>query len=929
MLMRITSLFTAIFILTGISSFAQSAHVKGSVTDTVNKKQLVNSSVVLLRKTDSILVSFNRSKENGNFSIPLVDTGKYVLVISFPGFADYSDELQFTGADIDLGSVYLTPRSKLMEEIIVKKTIPAIRFKGDTIVYKADSFRVQPGATVEDLLKKLPGIVVDKNGKITAQGEQVKKVMVDGEEFFSDDPTIATKNLMSNMVDDVEVFDKKTDQAEFTGIDDGQKTKTINLKLKEDKKNGYFGKAEAGTNFGDYWNNSVMANQFKGKRKVSGYGVMSSTNKTGLDWQDNMNYGGTNMESGMNDDGGMYISFNNQDEFDGGGYYGEGLPKSWAAGLHFSNKWDKDNKHLNGNYRFNKLDNNAQVNTRSQYILPDTLYYVNERNNLFNNRQRHKLEGIYDVKLDSLSSIKVNVNGSVGDGYKRQDFNTESLNDVSDTVNTSRRQTTTSSTNQAINTTITYRRKFKRPGNTFSATFRQQYANLESDGFLKANTRFFDESGDVIQNDLIDQEKINQSKNLNLMGRLSYTHPVSKKGYVEINYQLENKAMTSLRQTLEKSNPTDPKYDEEVPAFTNNFDFNTLLNTAGVNYRYSKPKKYSYSFGMNVSANKLVQKDLKRDTTSTFRYLNFFPMANLQLNMKKSTNLYLSYRGSTQQPSINMLQPVADNTDPLNISIGNPDLNIAINHNLEGYIQKFNFIAESGYWANMSLNYTQNSFATRDVVDSTGRRIYQTVNVNGVYNAYGYFSYNFKIKNTGWNFDVGSQLGYYQTMNFVNGEKNRTRSGNIGVNSSIRYMKEKKYSLGLRPEITYNFSTSSIRTDIKTDYWTQNYSVEYGLFFLKKFELNGEVTFQYRQKTSAFPENTNAILWNMWLDRKFAKNDAFKLRIYAFDILNQNIGFRRTINTNMVSERTYNTFNQYVMVSVIWNFSKNGKPMSW
>ena len=927
--MRKNVLLTLFLLIWGLTSFAQKSSITGVVTDTVNKKQLVNSSILVLRKADSVLIKFSRSKENGSFIITSLDTGAYILIVSSPSFADYSDELRTTGPDIDLGSIYLTPRSKLMEEIIVKKTIAAIRFKGDTIVYKADSFRVQPGATVEDLLKKLPGIVVDKSGKITAQGTQVKKVMVDGEEFFSDDPTIATKNLLSNMVDDVEVFDKKSDQAEFTGVDDGQKTKTINLKLKEDKKNGYFGKAELGSNLNNYWNNSLMANQFKGKRKISGYGTMASNNKTGLDWQDNMNYGGMNMESGMDDDGGMYISIQNDDEFDGGRYNGEGLPKSWGAGLHFSNKWDNDKRHLNGNYRFNKLDNNAEISTRSQYILPDTLYYVNERNKLFNNRQRHKLEGIYDIKLDSLSSLKINVNGTVGKGFMNQEINSESLNEVNDTVNTSKRQNSNTSETQTLNTTITYRKKFKRPGNTLSATFREQYANSIADGYLKANNRFFNENGDIVRQDIIDQQKVNNSDGLNLMGKISYTQPVTKKSYLEFNYQLENKALTSVRQTLEKSDPNNPKYDTEVPVFSNNFDYNTLSNTGGINYRFAKPKKYNYTIGMAVSADKLVQKDLKRDTISTFRYLNFFPIATLQMNMKKNRNLYVSYRGRTQQPSINMLQPVADNTDPLNISVGNPNLKVALIHSLEAYMQKFDFISESGYWANVSFNYSQNSFATRDVVDSIGRRIYQTVNVNDVYNGNGYFSYNFKVKNTGWNFDIGTNLSYGQNVNFVNGEKNKTKSGLVGINGSARYIKEKKYSIGLRPDLSYNFSSSSIRTDIKTNYWTQTYSFEYGLFFLKKYELNGEVNMQFRQKTSAFPDDNNSILWNMWLDRKFAKNDAFKLRIYAFDILDQNIGFRRTINTNLVSERTFNTFNRYLMFSVIWNFNKNGKPMSW
>ena len=331
----------------------------------------------------------------------------------------------------------------------------------------------------------------------------------------------------------------------------------------------------------------------------------------------------------------------------------------------------------------------------------------------------------------------------------------------------------------------------------------------------RANNIFFNEHGDVVRQDLIDQQKVNNSKNLNLMGRVSYTQPVSKKSYLEFNYQLENKAQTSFRQTLEKSNPNDPKYDAEVPAFTNNFDYNSILNSAGMNYRFSKPKKYNYTIGMSVSANKLEQKDLKRDTISTYHFLNFFPIATLQMNMKKNKNLYVSYQGRTQQPGINMLQPVADNTDPLNISIGNPDLKLALNHNLEAYLQKYDFLSESGYWSNLSLNYTQNSFATRDIVDSIGRRIYQTVNVNDVYNARVYFSYNFKIKNTGWNFDIGTQEAYGQNVNFVNGEKNKTKSGNAGINGSVRYIKEKKFSAGFRPDMSYNFSTSSIRSDIK------------------------------------------------------------------------------------------------------------------
>ncbi len=302
--------------------------VSGTLTDSVNNKKLLNSSVSILRQSDSVLVKYTRTDQNGLFRLQLKDTGRYILRISHPGFADYSDTLGFYAIDNrDLGQIYLTQKSKLLEEIIIKKTIAAIRFKGDTMVLKADSFQVKAGASVEDLLKRMPGFQIDKNGQITAQGERVQKVLVDGEEFFSDDPTIATKNLLANMVDDVEVFDKKSDQATFTGIDDGQKSKTINLKLKEEKKNGYFGKVEAGSDMKKFWNNNAMLNYFKGKKKISGYGIMSNNGKTGLSWQESTNFGGlSNMETGMSDDGGMYVMFNNGgDEFDNDSFEGEGI----------------------------------------------------------------------------------------------------------------------------------------------------------------------------------------------------------------------------------------------------------------------------------------------------------------------------------------------------------------------------------------------------------------------------------------------------------------------------------------------------------------------------------------------------------------------------------------------------------------------------
>jgi hypothetical protein len=326
------------------------------VKDTVEKKNPSNAVVSVLRKADSVLVKFTRTDREGNFSVPGLQPGKFIIMITHPYMGDYFDTLELApNAQLDLERVYLTPKTKLLAEVILKSG-SAIRIKGDTTVYTADSFKVRPGANVEELLRRLPGIQVDRTGQITAMGERVKKVLVDGEEFFGSDPGIATKNIRADYVKEVEVFDKKSDQAEFTGIDDGVKDKTINLKLKDDKKQGYFGKVEAGGGLKDRYDNSVMLNAFKGKRKLAGYGIMSNTGQTNLDWKDAQNYGGgmDNMKTGVTDDGGMWISMSNED----GNYWGgrNGIPQNWNGGLHFNNKFNDNKQSFNAGYKFSKVN---------------------------------------------------------------------------------------------------------------------------------------------------------------------------------------------------------------------------------------------------------------------------------------------------------------------------------------------------------------------------------------------------------------------------------------------------------------------------------------------------------------------------------------------------------------------------------------------
>ena len=313
---------------------AQENLLKGSVADTLNKQVLHNAVVSLLRPKDSVLIKYVRTDQQGKFQLNGVPSGKFLILVSYPNYADYLDQLTIDDTQSrDLGNIPLMTKAKLLEEVIVKQKISAIRMRGDTTEYRADSFRVSANANVQELLRKLPGITVNGKGEISAQGQKVEKVLVDGEEFFSDDPAVVTQNLRADAVEKVQSFDKKSDQAVFTGIDDGQKTKTLNLVLKEDKKKGYFGKVEAGSDFDRYRYGKTMLNVFKGKKKAAAYITSDNTRYESLNWSERRNYGeDMNTQTEMSDDGGIMM-WSNGDDFS----WGRGLPNSTTGGLHFIN----------------------------------------------------------------------------------------------------------------------------------------------------------------------------------------------------------------------------------------------------------------------------------------------------------------------------------------------------------------------------------------------------------------------------------------------------------------------------------------------------------------------------------------------------------------------------------------------------------------
>jgi hypothetical protein len=899
--------------------FCQTSSIKGKLADSASSEKPVNAVISILRQKDSTLVKFSRSDKSGNFQIDQLDSGNYVVLITYPKYGDFVDRIALKpGENRDLKTIYLTGKAKLLQEIVIKQA--AMRMKGDTTEYNADSYAVKPNATVEDLLKQLPGIQVDKDGKITAQGQQIQKVLVDGDEFFSDDPTIATRNLRADAVSKVQVFDKKSDQAEFTGIDDGNTTKTLNLKLKDNAKHGYFGKLSAGA-LDKYYNAQALINAFKGKRKLAAFLIGSSTNNTGLDWQESQNYGFQNDNIQFMEGGGIMFTNNSSDDLGTQNYYGQGLPESIKGGLHFSNKWNSDKDNMGGDYLFNKLSVHSSGNTYTQNTLEDSVFYNRESADTHSDRIRHSLSGMADLQIDSSSSVRITANGYTGTSQNSSDYQSQALSQENKLVNSSNRMTFGNGDNSALNTNALWRKKFKKKGRTLSVNLEERYNATNSDGILRNLSDFYDASGVIFKKDSTDQSKVNGNNSLVAGIRGTYTEPLSKKSFLEFNYSFYNNSSTQKRSSYNKD--LNGKYADLVDTLSNDFRYIYNTHSGGINYRYND-KKFNFSFGGNIANTAFQQSDLVKDTTRKYNYYNLAPRANFNYKISPYSGIRFNYTGNTQQPTIDQLQPLTNNIDPLNIVIGNPALKQEFRNNLNLSYNNYKVLSERYIYLGTYFTFTNNDISSTYTIDALGKRTTQYINVNGNYSVQFYANYGFKIPKTKLNVYMYPNANISHNTNFVNGNKNLTKSLRVSSNFGLRYYKEEKYNFNASFSPTYSNSNSSISTAASTNYWTYDYSFEGSIYPVKKLEIGSDIDFNFRQKLNEFDKNTDVIVWNAFIEKKFLKKDALTLRASINDILNQNKGYDRNIQPNAIVERHYLTFQRYGLITLTWNFNNKG-----
>ena len=888
-----------------LPAFSQTMHIAGNVQDTISKTGLQNATVTVIRIKDSIMIDFARTNSKGFFEFNNLPIDTVQVTVSYPKAGDQMFYVfgSKENNSFDFGKIVLPPKSQNLNEVIIYAFKDPVYYKGDTLVYTADSFKVKPNATVEDLLKKLPGIKVDAQGKITSQGKTISEVLVDGDEFFGSDPTVATKNLAAKGVESVQVYEKKNENAAEGGDETIQ---VMNLQLKEEAKKGYFGKVSGASDFQKFYEGELLMNKFKGAQKISVFTLTSNTPRSNFGWGDSYKYGLEN-ESGMssNEDG------DNMYWMNGGGNQNQGVPQTLKSGIYYNDKLESKTK-LGLNYSYNKKELKAVSSEKSQYFLQDTSYITNNENENLEKSEGHSINMKITQTLDSLTDLiiepKLNLNNSRQTNSQLTKFTT-----VSDTLT---HKTDVLNTNNAdgytLNSSAKLKRKFKKKDRLLLVNYNYTVDDNKSLGVLKSFNTFYNSTN---PNDSINQQKINTNNTQTHNANVVYTEPLTKKIKLEFDY-IYNYSVG--KQNKKAQNFRSGEYSLYDSTLSNNFENTKITNRLGLKFIY-EAKKQSFNFGsrfrnVDITNSILIsQKQVKQSVN------NILPFLGYMYKFNQNARFNFKYKTSSNQPSINQLQPVPDNSNPNQIRLGNPDLLPTFEQDFSASLNSHKPISGKYMWASLNYSTTNNDFANSTVYDNLGRTITKTVNVNDNYNASGNISGGLPMFSRKLSINPSASISYNNYSSFVNSQKNTTTTLNpnfgLGVDVNIDTL-----TFSISYNYDYNMPSSTLSNESNKPYAQHQFDASLNLKLPFKFWIDTDAKYLINSKRAA-GYNINYFIWNVSINKAFLKNENFILSVSGNDILNQNISTSRDVQGNVITDNKTNIISRYFLLKLTYKFN--------
>ena len=901
--------------------------VRGVAFDTISKQPVAGATITVLERIDSSLVTFTMTENDGRFALKGLANGEYRLLITHVNYHNSNTFFKITdnNKNAEPGNVVMNDKTKVLEEVVLASEAPPVTLIGDTLQYNAGSFKTLPNASVEQLLKKLPGVKVEKDGTIKAQGEKVTKVLVDGKEFFGNDPKIATKNLPADAVDKVQVYDKQSDQAQLTGFEDGNYEKTINLKLKKDKKKGVFGKVNAGAGNKERYEGKFNVNSFKGARQFSAIGMGNNTNAEGFSFMDILNFTGelTRMQSG----GGGNININvSGDEaaamgINAGGR-NSGINTAWGGGLNYNNiigtKLD-----FQSNYFYSRFNPNSESHIQRQYFLPDSFYFYSQNSfadNLSNNH-RFNLNTLYQV--DSMNSIRITPSFSYQKTNNRSQTDYQTLSEDKILTNEGFSNTTSASEGYNFRNDIIWRKKFARKGRTFSLSLQTSLNESDGDGSLSSINSFYNPNGSLLKRDTLNQQSTIKGDLKGYNAKAVYTEPIWKRSLLEFSVSKSNTKSTSQKTTYDY-NKANGKYDQLNNILSNDFENMYSYINGGIRMRTQK-KKYNYSLGANWQQAELEGKIISgtKDSLISKTFRNILPTARFQYNFTRFKNLSLTYNTSTNQPTMAQLQPVLDNSNSLNIREGNPDLKQEYNHTAQAHLDLLSPYKNKNLFMYLTAQLTQNKIVNYDIINQLGIKRTKPVNVNGVYTVNSNISYSMPVRFLKGSVELGNNTGLFKTKQFINTVGNDIKTLSFGPDLRLDMNPTEKLNIAVGAGFNYNKTKYSLQSAFDNNYFSQEYNTSVDWQMSKGFFFSSDFTYTINsQRASGF--NLKVPLWNASISKQVLKFNRGELKFAARDLLNKNVGISRNANNNYIEDSRVLTLRQFFLLSFTYSLSKTG-----
>lgn len=877
------------------------ATLKGRLIDSTGKQSLKDASVTILDARDSTLEVFGLTKEDGSFEIKNISFGNYLVHISFQGYETIFKPvtLSKTNTELNLGSIYLKQQANDLGMVTVTQS--PITVKNDTLEYNAGSFKTKPNAVVEDLLKKLPGVEVDKNGAIKAQGENVTRVLVDGKRFFGDDPKLATKNLPPDVVDKIQVFDDLSDQSKFTGFDDGNRVKTINITTKKDKRKGYFGKGVAGIGSDERYDESFNIHRMNGTQQISLTGQANNTNRQNFTTQDFLG-GGNGGGRGR------------------GGGGGGGITTSLAGGINYRDSWSKD-ADVSGSYFYNKQNAISATQSLTQNILTQDSSTFNNRNrNSERINQNHRFNFNIEAKLDTMNSFVFRPGVSFQHATPNARSSTlTTTGDNGKMVNQSVNSTYNTNSGYNINgSNLQLRHRFNKRFRTLSLDLGFSANSNNSNGYNYAVNTFYLPSS---RTDTINQHYISTSNAFSFNPSLSYTEPIASNQILELNYSYAYNNNHSENNTYRLNNNTH-EYSQFDSLFSNSYKYTSKSNRATLSYRLQN-QQYNFSIGTGLQFTEQHSINTTKKIDVFNRFTNFTPTANFQFLFSKSKNLRINYTGRTGQPSIMQLQPLTTTSDSINFQVGNPNLKPQFTHSLRLLYHSFDPVTQKLFLVTLNASTIVNDIQSSIIQNPNGGKTTTSVNLDGTYNVSAYVNFGFPLRKPKSNLNFTTNAGYSQMQTLVNHASNYTR--NTSLSQSIRWTTNLKdnFDMNFSATSTLNMARNTLQASQNINYYSQALSAEITYYTSNGWIFATDFDYTYTGNQAA-GYNASVPLLNPSIAKQFLKNNAGELRLSVFDLLNQNVSVTRTVTGNTIQDQRSNVLTRYALLTFTYNLRRFG-----